>query len=225
MTMDIISQILQAIGSLFSLVVLGFLWRRAFRPSEIRTFWVLLAAAWTFGMLGTIAWIVHDLTTETELDAFSIIDLFYVLRYVLLGCVLWLYPAPLPRRDGFWVGGAVLAGSVIAHVIYFDPATALLGGTWIDFLGQVMYLILDVGIIALAWLRVRAPRPTSWDRYVLLLFCAMLSYGAANTINLTEYIFSLSGGTLQNVLWMLTDVFALILVLRIDPQIGKSNEE
>ncbi|MBN2115099.1 MAG: hypothetical protein JW730_00910 [Anaerolineales bacterium] len=223
--MDIISQIFQTIGFLFSLVVLAFLWRRAFRPSEIRTFWVLLASAWTFGMLGTIVWIVHDLTIETELGAFSIIDLFYVLRYVLLGYVLWLYPAPLSRRAWLWVGGAMLAANVFARAVYFEPAVALIGSDWVDFWGQVMYLILDVGIIALAWLRVRAPRPASWNRYVLLLFCAMLSYGAANTINLTEYIFSLSGGTLQNVLWMLTDVFALILVLRIDPQIGKSNEE
>ncbi|HEX2997735.1 MAG TPA: hypothetical protein VHP14_23130 [Anaerolineales bacterium] len=225
--MDNLSQIFQIISFLFSLVILALLWRRAFRSSEIHRFprhlhdlpsksgqvWILLAAAWTLGMLGTIAWIVHDLVTGTELNEFSIVDVFYISRYTLLGCVLWLYPAPLPRRDGFWICGALLAGVVIAQLIYFKPITALLGGTWLGFLGQVMYLILDVGIIVLAWLRFRAPRPASWDRYVLLLVCAMLSYGTANTINLTEYVFSLKVGTLQNVLWTLTDVLMLILAL------------
>lgn len=220
--MDNLSQIFQTISFLFSLVILALLWRRALRLSEIHRFWTFLAAAWTLGMLGTIAWIVHDLVTGTELSEFSIVDLFYISRYVLLGCVLWLYPAPLSRRDGVWVGGALLAGGVIARAVYFEPITALLGVTWIGFLGQVMYLILDVGIIALAWLRFRAPRPASWNRYVLLLVCAMLSYGTANTINLTEYVFSLKVGTLQNVLWTLTDVLILILALG-DPRM--KNEE
>jgi hypothetical protein len=219
MTMDIISQTLQLIGFLFSLVVLALLWRKAFRRSEFPLFWRLLAAAWTLGMLGTIAWIIHDLVTGTELDTFSAVDVFYVSRYVLLGCVLWLYPAPLPRRDGLWIGGAVLAGSAIACVVYFDAAMALMVGGWADFLGLVMYLILDAGIVMLAWLRVRATRGSAWSRYALLLFGSMISYGIANTINLTEYVFSLtSGGILQNLLWILADVFALVLVLTADPQ-------
>lgn len=221
--MDIISQILQAIGYILLLVVLVLLWRKTFRQSEFRHLWGLLALAWTMNLLGNIAWFVHELVTGTELDSLSVVDLFYVLRYVLLGCVLWLYPAPLYRRAWFWIGGAMLAVNVVARVVYFNPAMALMGGDWTDFLGLIMYLVLDAGIVALAWLRVRATRGSAWGRYALLLFCSMASYGIANTINLTEYIFSLvSGGILQNVFWILTDVFLLVLVLGSDLQKEKN---
>jgi hypothetical protein len=218
MTMNVLSQILQVIGFLFSLVVLVLLWRKVLCPSEIRPIWILLASAWTSGMLGTIAWIVHDLVTGTELDTFSVIDLFYIARYVLLGCALWLYPAPLPRRAGFWIGSTMLVAGVVVWAVYFDPAMALRGGDWTGFLGLALYPVFDAGIIALAWLRVRVTQGFAWGRTAFLLFCAMASYGVANTINLTEYVFSLTGGTLQNVFWIGADVFMLFIVWRPDSQ-------
>lgn len=220
--MDILSQILQAIGYIILLVILVLLWRKALRSSEIRPFWRWLAMAWTMNMLGSLAWIVHDVVTGTELDTLSVIDVFYVSHYVLVGCALWIYPAPLSRRAGLWVGGTMLVTSVVVWTVYFNPAMALRGGDWTGFLGLAMYPVLDAGMITLAWLRVRAARHSAWSMYALLLFCAMVSYGIANTINLTEYVFSLlSSGILQNVLWMLTDVFVLILALQADPQSEK----
>jgi hypothetical protein len=42
----------------------------------------------------------------------------------------------------------------------------------------------------------------------------MASYGIANTINLTEYVFSFdSSGVLQNVFWLSTDIFLLVMLL------------
>lgn len=219
--MDIISQTLQVIGYIFSLVVLVLLWRNAFRQSEARHVWQLLAAAWTLGMLGSIAWIVHDLVTGTELDTLSVIDLFYISRYVLLGCTLWLYPAPLPRRAAFWMGGTMLATGLVVWAVYFNPAMALRGGDWTGFLGLALYPVLDAGILALAWLRVRATQGSAWGRTAFLLFCTMASYGVANTINLTEYVFSRTGGVLQNVFWILTDVFMLFIVLGTEPRAEK----
>ncbi|RPI93843.1 MAG: hypothetical protein EHM40_08525 [Chloroflexi bacterium] len=215
--MDIILQILQLIGYLLLLVILALLWRKAFRQSEARRFWQLLALAWTMNLLGNIAWIVHDLVTGTELDTFSVIDLFYVSRYVLIGCALWLYPVLLSRRAWFWIGGTMLAASVVVWAVYFEPAMALRGGGWTDFLGLALYPVLDTGIVVLAWLRVRATRGSAWSRYAILLFCVMASYGIANTINLTEYVFSpIAGGILQHVLWVLTDVFLLVIALGAD---------
>ena len=209
--MDIIFQF---VGYILLLVVLALLWRRAFRPSEFRPLWILLAAAWTMNLLGNIAWIVHDLLTGTELDTFSVVDIFYVLRYVLIGWALWLYPTLLSRRARFGIVGTTLAVSVVVWAVYYNPAMALRGGDWTGFLGLALYPVLDAGIVALAWLRVRAARGSAWGRYASLLFCAMASYGIANTINLTEYVFSLdSSGILQNVFWILTDVFLLVILL------------
>lgn len=212
--MEIISQILQLIGYISLLVILALLWRNAFRRSESRRFWSLLALAWTMNLLGNIAWIVHDFVTGTALDTFSAVDLFYVLRYVLIGAALWLYPASLTRRGGVWIAAAAFVVNVIVWAVYFRPAMALNGGNWTGFLGIAMYPILDAAIITLAWLRVRVTRETLWNRRSLLLFCAMSCYGIANTLNLTEYVFSLmAGGVLPNVFWVLTDVFLLIMVL------------
>jgi hypothetical protein len=223
MTMDLILQILQLIGYALLLVILVLFWRKALRPSEARRFWQLLALAWTMNLLGSIAWIVHDVVTGTELDTLSVVDFFYVSHYVLVGCALWLYPAPLSRQAWFWIGGTMLAASVVVWAVYFEPAMALRGGVWTDFLGLALYPVLDAGVIALAWLRVRATRGSAWNRYAILLFCAMTSYGIANTINLTEYVFSpIAGGILQHVLWVLTDVFLLVIAL--GPDLPRQNE-
>ncbi|HSK88045.1 MAG TPA: hypothetical protein VK880_06810 [Anaerolineales bacterium] len=212
--MDILFQF---VGYISLLVVLALLWRRAFRPSEFRQLWILLALAWTMNLLGNIAWIVHDLVTGTELDTFSVVDTFYVLRYVLIGWALWLYPTLLSRRAWVWIVGTILAVSVVVWAVYYNPAMALRGGDWTGFLGLALYPVLDAGIVALAWLRMRAARGSAWDRYASLLFCAMASYGIANTINLTEYVFSFdSSGVLQNVFWLSTDIFLLVMLLGSD---------
>jgi hypothetical protein len=223
MAMDIISQIIQSSGYLFSLVVLALLWRKAFRPSEARYFWILLAVAWTLNLLGNIAWIVHDVVTGTMLDTFSVVDLFYLLRYMVIGCALWLYPVRFSGRSGLWVGGTMLLVNAVVWAIYYNPAMALRGGDWTGFLGLALYPVLDAGIVALAWLRVRATQQSAWSRYVFLLFCSMASYGIANTINLTEYVFALvSSGVLQNIFWILADVFLLVMALGAD--LPKENE-
>ncbi|MEW6401962.1 MAG: hypothetical protein AB1649_09190 [Chloroflexota bacterium] len=223
LTMDII---LQSIGFLLLPVILVLYWLKAFRQAESRLFWGLLAMAWTFNLLGNIAWIVHDLVTGTALETLSAIDLLYILRYVLVGAALWLYPAPLPSRAWSWIVGAMLAASAVVWAVYFDPAMEISGGNWTGFLGLALYPVLDVGIVAIAWLRVRATRQSVWGKYVLLLFYSMASYGIANTVNLTEYVFSsIFGGVLQNVLWILADVFLLVIVLRADLRQEKPAEE
>ncbi len=217
--MDIISPVLQSIGYLLLLVVLALLWRKTFHPSEARQFWILLAGAWTLNLLGNTAWIVHDFVTGTRLNMFSFVDLFYVLRYVLVGCALWLYPVPLSRQAWLWIGGAMLAASTVIWAVYFTPAMPLTGGNWTNFLGLAVYPTLDAGIIALAWLQVRAARQSVWSRYAILLFCVAVSYGIANTVNLIEYIYPpASAGIVPNVFWILTDIFLLVMTLGADVQ-------
>ncbi|MCL4268899.1 MAG: hypothetical protein KJZ72_05115 [Anaerolineales bacterium] len=210
MTVDLILQTLQAIGYITLLLVLTLLWYKTFHQSK--QMWGWLAVAWTMNLLGNIAWVFHDLVTGTMLDTFSAVDLFFVLRYVLIGFALWLHPISLSRRDGVWIGAAVFVANAMVWTIYFNPAMKLRGGDWVGFLGLAMYPVLDAGIIMLVWRRIRSVSEAVWRRQSILLFFSMASYGIANTINLTEYVFSLtSNGILQNVFWILTDVFVLVM--------------
>lgn len=208
-----IFQILQAAGYLLLLVVLIVLWGKVFRQQSWRNFWMLLALAWTMNLFGNIAWVIHDLVTGTALSTFSIVDLFYVLRYVLIGIALWLNPTSLHGKFGIWMGAAAIITGVLVWAIYFPME----GGDWVSLLGLAMYPILDTALIVLAWFRFHVMRGTAWHKLTLILFCAMASYGIANTINLTEYVFSVpSGGWLQNLFWLLTDVLLLTIALRTD---------
>lgn len=214
MSVDLISQILQGLGYVSLLVVLAYLGMNAARQPELRRFWILLALAWTMNLLGNIAWVVNDLVTGVQLDSFSSVDIFYVSRYLLIGSALWFYPIALPRRAWLWIGTAMLMVNAIAWMVYYPPIMTLQKGPWTDFLGYAMYPILDVALITLAWLRYRASRQSPWARVALLLFCSMASYGLANTLNLSEYAFSaFTGGVLQNLFWILTDVFVLVMAL------------
>ncbi len=225
MSMDLISQTFQAIGYLLLLVVLTVLWVKTARQTELRRFWILLALAWTMNLFGNIAWIVHDLVTGTELDNFSLVDLFYVAHYGLIAAALWLVPKSLSRRAELWIAGVMLGTAAIVWAVYFIPAMALRGGPWTNFLGVAMYPVLDAGLLTLAWLRLRAARGSTWDRVALLLFCSVASYGIANTLNMTGYVFSpIAGGLLPNVFWILTDVFILILALG-SPRVSETPAE
>lgn len=210
-------QIFQAIEYFALLVVLTVLWINAFRQPAWRSFWAALALAWMMNLFGNVAWIVHDLVTGTPLDSLSAVDLFYALRYVLIGIVLWAYPRPLRRNDGIWTGAIAALVNALIWVFYYHPAVKLTGGNWLGLLGLALYPLLDATVIVLAWLRFRAVRGTLWDKAAWLLFLAAISYGIANTFNLTEYIFSFSlGGWIQNIFWLLTDVLFLILARATD---------
>jgi len=214
MSLDLISLSLQALGYGLLLVILTLFWVKAVRQPELRRFWILLALAWTMNLFGNIAWIVHDLVTGLPLDSFSSVDIFYVSHYLLIGLALWFYPTALPRRSWFWIGAALLMVNALVWPVYYGPVMALQPGSWMNFLGYAMYPILDAALITLAWLRFRTERQSSWARVALLFFCSRLSYGLANTLNLTEYAFSLSpAGIFPNLFWILTDVFVLVMAL------------
>ena len=212
--MEMILQTLQAVGYLSLLIILVVFWGQALRRREPRNFWIFFALAWTMNLLGNIAWIVHDIVTGAALSTFSVVDSFYIIRYVLVGLALWLYPISLTRKTWKWAGSAALITAALVWVFYFRSAMTMNGGDWLSFLGLALYPILDAVLFVIAWQRLRVSRETFWHRTALLLFCAVTSYGIANTLNLTEYVFPpLSGGVLPNVFWILTDAFLLIMAL------------
>lgn len=211
--MNMISQILQGIGYLLLLVILAVLWSRAVRQSKLDPFWGLFALAWTMSLFGNVAWVIHDLVTEISLGTFSAVDIFYVFRYLLIGIPLWMFPKKLIGRNGIWVGITVFGAIITMWIIYFNSAMAV-RDDWLGFLGVAMYPVLDAALIVIAWLRFRADQRDPWRRTAFLLFCAMISYGIANTLNFASYAFSLMpGGILPNIFWILTDVIILIMAL------------
>jgi hypothetical protein len=111
----------------------------------------------------------------------------------------------------------MLVAGMVVWRIYFKPAVVLLHGDWLSFLGLATYPILDAEMIALASLRFHAVRQSTWSRSAFLLLCGMISYGIANTINLTGYVFSAEfSGIWKEVFWNLTNVFLLVMVLSTD---------
>ena len=223
--MDITLQVLQALGYFLLLFLLVVLWGKVVRRQEIRAFWFLLASALTINLLGNIAWIIYDTVTGRSLATFSAVDLFYVSRYVLIGLVLWIHPTSLPRKAGIWTGVVTLIVTVLIWAVYFPSAMQLHAGDWIGFLGLAMYPVLDTALIMLAWFRLRFLQRKEQGIFFLLLLFSMMSYGIANTLNLTGYVFpSLNSGVLPNVFWILTDVLLLVMALN-DVEIKKIRNE
>lgn len=212
--MESVSQIVQAVGYILLLIVLVVFWALVVRRREPRNFWRVLALALTMNLLGNIAWAIYDFVTGSALDTFSPVDLFFVLRYALVAAALWFSPTRLSRKTETWIGAAAVIAAVLVWVVYFRPAMTMNGGDWVSFLGLALYPMLDASLIVLAWRRMSASRESFWHRNALLLFCAVTSYGIANTLNLTEYVFPpLSHGMLPNIFWILADVFLLIMAL------------
>jgi hypothetical protein len=219
-TTELFLQVFQGLSYLLLLVVLAFLWSRVARRAVPRPFWLLLALAWTLNLGGTLAWIVHDLVTGGPLETFSVVDLFYVSRYLLLGLALWRFSAPLPGRA---VVGSFLAGltvfALLGALYRFAPFLVTKTGDWVDFFGYALYPILDVSLVTLAALRLRVEWRSTWARPSGLFFGAMLCYGLANTLNFVEYaLFPISGGLLPGLFWTLTDVCILLLAWLGSPQ-------
>jgi hypothetical protein len=213
--MTTILPIVQTLDYVLLLILLSALWVKVVRRQEIRAFWFLLASALTTNFLGNIAWILHDMTTDRPLGAFSFIDLFYVLRYVLVGFALWAYPLPLNRKAGVGAGFVTIVVNALIWMAYFPPAMKLHGGDWMGFLGLAMYPAFDAALIMLAWFRLRSLQRKEQVNFFLFLFFSMLFYGIANILNLAEYIFlSSSSGVLPAIFWILADVFLLVIAFR-----------
>jgi len=213
--MDTISQVLQGIEYLLLLVILIVFWSRALRQREAqRNYWRLLALAWTMNLAGNVVWVLHDLVSKTPLDSFSAVDWFYGLRYVFLGAVLWFLPERLTRRDGLLACAAAFVVATMVSVVYFESVMTLKDASWSNFLGLAMYPVLDVAMMTLAWMRVRATPEPWWNRNTLFLFCSAACYGIANTLNLASYVFSaVHVGIFPPVFWILADAFLLIMAL------------
>ena len=205
---------LQILGFGLTLVILTSLWVKTARQSELRGFWLCLALVWTMNLSATIAWGIHDLSTGTELNELSLVDVFFGLRYLLFWVALWLYPAKMPSRTIAWVSLVMLLIGILVWQVYYHPIMDTYPGAAINFLGYLMYPVFDAGLLTVAVFRYLRSRYSEMGRILFLLLLAVISYGLGNAINMYESSFTpIAGGVLQSLLWPLTDVLMLIALL------------
>jgi hypothetical protein len=216
MILDLVTPLLQAIAYILLLVVLITYYIKAFRQPQLRHFWLLLALAMTMNFIANIVWIIHFVNTQNALAEISVIDLFYVAAYILIGFALWSYPRVLGRQVWLWVGIAMSLAVVVIFTLYFGHVASNDRGTFINFIIFAGYPILDAGLITLAWLRYRDSSNTRWAGVALLVAIAITSSGLADAVELTGYLSTpLLGGILQNFFWILRHSLMLVAALRV----------
>jgi len=205
--------ILFGFSYLFGLALTGLLWWAARRAATTRPFWTLLAAGWTVGTLGSLAWGAYEVSTGQDLPVISLVDGVYVLRYVLVWLAFWRYPLPWPRRRAWELAGAMLAvallgGLVVVSFVPAEPRQRLIAFTsW-------GYPVLDAGVLFTVWLRRRGLPSVPFRRIVSFLALAMLAYGLANCANFGKFGFSWAAGApLSSALWFLSDVLTAVAVV------------
>ena len=206
-----LSQILMAVSFLVNLAAIGSLWWAAHRSATARAFWRALAAGWTLGLLGNVAWIVYDLATGARLPPLSWVDIFYVARYVLVGLALWQYPVTWPKGRALVLASIVLAAAAILWVAYYRPVWAPTEQPVAQMIGVAIYPLLDVGLVFCGWARVRETR----DRVrqtVCLISLAMTAYGVANLYNFWVRMRSHGESPWTTVFWMTCDILAIAAI-------------
>jgi hypothetical protein len=107
--------------------------------------------------------------------------------------------------------------------IYYHPIMDSYTGASINFLGYLMYPVLDTGLLTLALLRYRVSHQSGMGKILLLILLSVISYGLGNAINMYEGAFSpITGGILQSLLWPLTDGLVLAALL-IPPNVQQTD--
>lgn len=213
--LDLVSPYMQGVSFLALLVALITCYIKAYQQPQLRRFWLLFAIALTMNFAGNISWIFMYTATGDSLNVFTIIDLFYVTSYLLIANALIIYPTPMSQPPGSRVAISMTITALTIGVVYFlHILDGSIRGTFISLLMYCIYPVLDVGLIALAWLRYNDTRGTPWAKISLMLALAMTSYGLADSIELVGYLLSpILDGFLQNIFWMLRHLLILSMTL------------
>lgn len=199
---------------LLSLVVTGLLWwatRRSLRP---RRFWGTLAAAWTIGLLGNVAWGLYELWSGTPLPTISFVDLMYLARYALVLVAYWYFLHPPGQRQWMRLLLVLLAAIALACAEFFLTSSDL--GQTSLFWAWAAYPILDAGLIYVGVSAWRREPPGRLRNALGLLGLALIAYGLANWLNFYGHMVSyetVSG--LAGLFWPLSDILAGMGVLHV----------
>lgn len=195
----------RALSFFISLMVTLVLWRSAHLQIYPRRFWAFLASAWFIGLLGNIAWALYEVLSGESLPRISLVGLFYVTRYLLIGLAYWR--CLLVPRGRQWASLAVamaLAAAILVATLFLSAPPSRLSASAVV---GVLYPVLDAGLIYIAlqsWKR----EPSGPQRNTLgLVTLSMLAFGVANTLNLLGQTLEVDSLViLTGLFWPLSDV-------------------
>ncbi|HOT90275.1 MAG TPA: hypothetical protein PLJ78_00870 [Anaerolineae bacterium] len=192
---------------LVALLVTGVLWWAARQSTDdARVFWRLLAWAWTLGIAGNIAWGVHDYVTGESLAIFSLIDGFYIARYILVFWAFWRYPRRT-RQAGWAAYGVLLAAATaLIWAALFRPVMADISQPVLFFLGGALYPIMDIALLYAAWAALTYTANPRMRVALRGLALALIAYTLANWINfrVRSEVFEASS-LMAGLFWLLSD--------------------
>lgn len=203
-----------ALGFALGLLVTSLLWWVVAESVPSRCFWTWLAAAWTVGLLGNIAWGLYELPSGNPLPPLSWVDGFYVVRYALVLMAFWRCLGVPARRQWVHFLGALLVAVAAATVgaLWTVPVSRLT----IVYLSGIVYAVLDVGLLYVA-LRAWWQEPAGGLRNALgLLSLALVAYGIANWLNFFGQAIPFDAAArLAAFFWPLSDILTSTSVLHL----------
>ncbi|MEJ5309440.1 MAG: hypothetical protein WHX52_06685 [Anaerolineae bacterium] len=193
---------------LAGLLVTGVLWWTAHHASdEARSFWRWLAWAWTLGIAGNVAWGIHDYVTGETLAVFSLIDAFYIARYVLIFWTFWRYPRRTQHAAWPTYGVLLAAATALIWAALFRPVMAAIPRPVLFFLGGALYPIMDIALVYVAWTALTYTADRRMRVTMRWLVGALIVYSLANWINfrVRSEVFEASS-LAAGLFWLLSDV-------------------
>lgn len=197
---------------LLSLMLTGLLWWITYRAVHPRRFWGFLAAAWTVGLVGNIAWGLYEAIAGQPLPRFSLVSVLYLARYLLILLAFWRgLGIPSGSQWSRLLIVLILTAAVVAGGFFLSTPTSQWTATW---LSGALFPILDIALMSLA-LEAWMQEPSGPLRNTLgFLTLALLAYGAANWLNFFGQVTSLeSVSGLAGLFWPLSDILTGIGVL------------
>jgi hypothetical protein len=203
-----------SLSFLLGLMVTALLGWAAYRGLVPRRLWGLLAAAWGVGLLGNIAWGLYEMMTGQPLPPISVVELFYLARYVLVLLAFWPgLRQPEARQWRRFLAALFMAAVVVVGGFLLYAPEPRWTAVW---LSGAIYPILDAGLIYVAlssWRR----RPQGQLRDALaLLLLALISYSVANWFNFYGRTLELDPvAGLAAFFWPLSDILTGAAVLHL----------
>lgn len=209
--LDIFVTIYYALSTLYSLTLIGVLWWITARFPQDRRLWGWLTLGVTLNMTATILWGIEEAILGQEMSAF--VDVLYTARYLLVAIALWLYPRAFGWRQVIKVGLVMAVGAGILWFGGVQILQAVSDQPDTHVVALAFYPLLDVGMVALGWMRWDHVRHANGAESAIanllgMVALSMTAYGIANWMNFV--IRSITPGASAvgpNLFWLLEGVF------------------
>jgi len=158
-------------------------------------------------LVGNLAWMVYEYGAGQALPPLSLVDGFYLGRYLLIGLAFWSFPNLRSWRLGLELAAVLLVAAAATWVGGVQSVFASPGRLEPGLVGLAMYPILDAGLIYMALRRWQLTLEAPLKQTVFVLAVAMVAYGLANCINLGVYTTQVAAESiLPTLFWLFSDL-------------------